>query len=163
MALWRFLPPSSSSALFFTFHVGWMSESIEEEATAWAPRRKGADGQAAVLPSSFLPAPSLRQVFLPTSFVSLCSRCCGFGGGDSASFPSFFPFLPSFPSILFYRRPRVCVCDKEHATWRTFCQSNRRGRRSREAIQSMTETESSTLKGAIVIGLPGPEPTTLSS
>ena len=146
-----------------------MSESIEEEeATAWAPRRKEGRGRTAwppsFPPSSFLPAPSLRQVFLPTSFVSLCSRCCGFSGGDSASFSSsFFPFLPSFPSNLFYRRPRVCVCDKEHATWRTFCQSNRRGRRLREAIQSMTETESSTWKGAIVIGLPGPEPTTLSS
>ena len=96
------LPPSSSSALFFTFHVGWMSESIEEEATAWAPRREEGRGRPGRRPSLLLPSrPLPPPVFLPTSFVSLCCRCCGFGGGDSASFPSiFFPFLRS-PRISF--------------------------------------------------------------
>ena len=78
-------------------------------AEAWALRREGADGR----PSSF----PLRQVFLPTSFVSL--RCggggagAGGGGGGGVTRHLFRPLFrpsvrPSVPSFLppFLSSPR---------------------------------------------------------
>ena len=100
MALWRFLPPSSSSALFFTFHVGWMSESIEEEATAWAPRRKEERARTAwpVLPPS--PPPPSAKFSSPLHLFRFAAAAAALAAVTRRLFPP-----SSSPSFL--RSPRI--------------------------------------------------------